>query len=61
MKVAVELIANWRADYQRKQTSADQAAQDIVSGDSVYVHSNAAEPYFHEQLEAQAQAIKWFR
>ena len=35
---------SWRDDYRRKVTTAEQAVGVIKSGDSVYVHSNAAVP-----------------
>lgn len=35
---------DWRADYERKKCSAEEAVRVIQSGDHVYVHSNAAVP-----------------
>ncbi len=36
--------ADWRKEYDRKVTTAAQAVKSIKSGDSVYIHSNAAAP-----------------
>lgn len=35
---------NWRDDYRRKLTTAEEAVRAIKSGDSVYIQSNAAAP-----------------
>jgi acyl-CoA hydrolase len=41
-----EIVAkrNWQSDYRSKIVSAEQAVAAICSGDTVYVHSNAAAP-----------------
>jgi acyl-CoA hydrolase len=41
-----EIVAkrNWQSDYRSKIVSAEQAVASICSGDTVYVHSNAAAP-----------------
>lgn len=44
MALAPGLCADWRADYRSKIGSAEEAVKLIKSGDSVYVHSNAAAP-----------------
>src|SRR5215467_4731128 len=35
---------DWINDYQKKITTAEQAVRSIKSGDSIYIHSNAAAP-----------------
>ena len=41
---------SWLSQYQNRLMSADQAVQSIQSGDSIYIHSNAAAP--QELIEA---------
>lgn len=44
MRATVNSIANWREQYVRKHTDAAKAVAGITSGESVYIHSNAAQP-----------------
>jgi acyl-CoA hydrolase len=44
MTVLTGSTPQWQREYAAKLTSADQAVQAIKSGDSIYIHSNAAAP-----------------
>ncbi len=44
MSQAVSIEKAWMAEYRAKVTSAEKAVESIKSGDSIYVHSNAAAP-----------------